>query len=119
MDNEPEKSDVLEALQKIKIAEKDAKKIVQDAQEITSVQIVQDAQEEAKQIREKAVEDARKNGQVRRATIIQKAKAEADQITLQAEQEMAVLRQRTENQLEEAVIKVAEKIRIFLTKGTL
>ena len=109
----------LEALQKIKEAEKEAKKSVQEAQETTSVQIIQDAQEEARQIKESALEEARKNGQVRRATIIQKAKAEAEEITHQTEQEKTALRQRTEGQIEEAIIKVAEKIRNFLTKGVL
>ncbi len=119
MDNEQEKSTALEALQKIKEAEEEAKELVQGAQETTSVQIIQDAQEEAKQIRERALEEARKNGQVRRAAIIQKAKAEAEEITHQAEQEQTALRQRTESKLEEAVIKVAEKIRNFLPKGVL
>ena len=119
MDNKQEKSNALEALQKIKEAEEEAKKIVQGAQETTSVQIIQDAQEEAKQIRENALEEARKNGQVKRATIIQKAKAEAEEITHQTEQEKAALRKRTEGQIEEAVIKVSERIRNFIAKGVL
>jgi len=119
MDNEQEKSNALEALQKIKEAEEEAKKTVQEAQETSSVQIIQDAQEEVKQIRESVLEEARKNGRVRRAAIIQKAKAEAEKITHQAEQEKTSLRQKTEGQLEEAVIKVAERIRNFLTKGVL
>lgn len=119
MEKQKDKSNASEALRKIKEAEEKANKIVREAQDITSVQIIQDALEEARQIREKAVEEARKNGQVKRAAIIQKAKAEADRITLQAEQEMSALRRRTENQLEEAATKVAAKIRIFLTKGNL
>ena len=119
MVNEQEKSKASVALQKIKDAEEEAKKIVHHAQETTSVQIIQSAQEEAKKIRENALEEARKNGQVRRATIIQKAKADAEENTLQTEQEKTALRQRTESQLDEAAIKVAEKIRNFLTKGVM
>lgn len=119
MSDEQEKSKALEALQKIKEAEEEAKKIVQEAQDTTSVQIIQDAQDQASQIKENALEEARKNGQVKRATIIQKAKAEAEEITLQAAQEKSALRKKTENQLEEAVTKVAEKIQDFFTKGVL
>ena len=119
MGDEQEKSNALEALQKIKEAEEEARRTIQEAKDTTSVQIIQDAQEEARQIKDSAVEEARKNGQVKRATIIQKAKAEAKEITSQAEQEMSVLRQSTEGQLEHAVEKVAEKIQDFLKKGGL
>jgi V/A-type H+-transporting ATPase subunit G/H len=119
MSDELEKSKALEALQKIKEAEEEARKIVREAQDTTSVQIIQDAQDQAQQIKENALEEARRSGQVKRATIIQKAKAEAEEITLQAEQEKSALRQKTESQLEDAVAKVAEKIQDFFTKGVL
>ena len=119
MGDEQDKSNALEALQKIKKAEEEAKKIIREAHETTSVQIFQDAQDEAEQIKEQALVEARENGQVKRAAIIQKAKAEAEEITNQAEQEKFALQQRTEDQLEDAALKAAEKIRGFLAKGGL
>jgi len=117
MDNEQKSSNALEALRKIKEAEEEARRMVQDAQDTQSVQIIQDAHEEAKQIRDKALEEARKNGQVRRAAVIQKAKAEAEGITRQAEQEKMALKKKTENQLEDAVGKVAVRIRGLISRG--
>jgi ATP synthase H subunit len=119
MSDEQEQSNALKALQKVKEAEEEARRIIREAQDTTSVQIIQDAQEEARKIMENALEEARRNGQVKRAAIVQKAKMEAEEITNKGGQEKSALRQKTESQFEAVVAKVAEKIKVFLKEGDL
>jgi vacuolar-type H+-ATPase subunit H len=71
--NEDEtKMGALDALDKIKKAEEEARELINEAKEHTSLQIIQDAQEEAQKIKKEIINGARNKVQSIREVLIKK-----------------------------------------------
>lgn len=103
-----------EALSKVKEAEAEAGRLVQDAREKESVQILQDAQDEAHKTREALLSEARKTAEEQKTAAVQNAEAEAMQIRQDSEVEIQSLRKAVEPLKAEAVAKTVEKIAALL-----
>jgi vacuolar-type H+-ATPase subunit H len=119
MGDEPKKNLALEALQKIKEAEIEARKIVQDAREKTSVKIIQDAYEDADQIKERVLNEARKQAQEKKRSIIQEAETEAKRTLEESQAEIDRLRERSTAARDETIARVAANIRNTIEGGLL
>lgn len=119
MSDGPKKNLALEALQKIKEAEIEAKKIVQDAHEKTSVKIIQDAYEDADQIKERVLDEARKQAQEKKRSIIQEAENEAKRIIEESQAEIDRLRKKSTDARTEVIARVAANIRDTIEGGHL
>ncbi len=113
------KSLALDALQKIKEAETEARKIVQEAREKTSVKIIQDAYKDADQIKERVLSEARKQAQDKKRSIIQEAENEVKRIIDESKAEIDRLRERSVDTRTEAITKVAANIRKAIEEGHL
>ena len=114
-----DKSDQVEpqdALNQIKGAEAEAKKIIQRAREKDSMRIIQEAQEEARKIIEEHLSGIRDKARNTRLTLIQQAEKEAEEIRKNAEKEATALRKKAEILIPEAVRKTANKISALLKK---
>jgi len=83
MSQERKESEALEALQKIKAAEEEARKIVNDAQQRASSKVIRDAYEEAKKIKENYLNQTRKKALERKNSLVSQAKSEAEKISFQ------------------------------------
>ena len=118
MSEEIEKDDAVAALKRVKEAEEEARRIIQDAREKASPKIVQDAYEEAKKIKESRLTKARIKADEKKNDIIQQAAEEAEKIRKKAEEDTASLRKGAEKVMSEAIKKVAEKIRHYLEGET-
>ena len=81
-----------DALAKIKEAEEKARNLLTEAREQMSIQIIQDAQEEAKKIKEQFIEEARNKARAIREDVIKSAEQEASQIREQTQKETKNLR---------------------------
>jgi vacuolar-type H+-ATPase subunit H len=119
MSDEPQKNLALDALQKIKDAEAEACRIVQEAREKTSAKIIQDAYKEADQIKERLLEEARKQAKEKKDSIIQDAEIEVEQIVEEARSEIDRLRKIPADTRARAIAKVAESIRNSIEGGNL
>jgi vacuolar-type H+-ATPase subunit H len=116
---DPKKNLALDALQKIKEAEAEARKIVEDAQDKTSVKIIQDAYEDANQIKERVLLEARKQAQEKKESIIQSAKIEVKEIEDEIQAGIDRLQKISSKRRNQAVAKVAESIRRVIEGGEL
>lgn len=103
-----------EAIQRVKQAETEARRIVQNAREQESVQILQQAREESSRVREKHLSQARERAAQQRSELIEEAEAEARKIRGEAEQEAGDLRKAAEPLIPGAVAKTADKIAALL-----
>jgi vacuolar-type H+-ATPase subunit H len=103
-----------EAIQRVKQAETEARRIVQNAREQESVQILQQAREESSRIREKHLSQARERAAQQRSALIEEAEAEARRIRADGEQEAGELRKAAESLIPGAVAKTADKITALL-----
>ncbi len=119
MIDEPKKNLALEALQKIKEAEIEARKIVQDAREKTSIKIIQDAYKDADQIKERVLNEARKQAQEKKRSIIQEAENEAKRTIEESQAEIDHLRERSTDARTETIARVAANIRNAIKGGHL
>jgi len=119
MSDEPKKNLALDALQKIKEAETEAKKIVQDAREKTSVKIIQDAYKDADQIKERLLDEARNQAQEKKRSIIQEAENEVRRILEETRVEIDLLREKAADARTEAVTRVADNISNAIKGGHL
>jgi len=119
MSDEPKKNLALEALQKIKKAEIEARKIVQDAREKTSVKIIQDAYKDADQIKEHVLNEARKQAQEKKRSIIQEAEKEANRTKEESQAEIDRLREGSKDARNEAIARAAANIRNAIEGGHL
>jgi vacuolar-type H+-ATPase subunit H len=119
MSDEQKKNLALEALQKIKEAEAEARKIVQDAREKTSVKIVQDAYKDAEQIKERVLMEARKEAQEKKKSIIQDAHNEVKDIEKEIKAEIDRLQSVSADTRTQAITKVAASIRCAIEGGDL
>ncbi|MGB3863160.1 MAG: hypothetical protein WA915_13855 [Candidatus Aminicenantaceae bacterium] len=119
MGDEPKKNLALEALQKIKEAEIEARKIVQDAREKTSVKIIQDAYKDADQIKERMLNEARKQAKEKKRSIIQEAETEAKRTLEESQAEIDRLRERSTAARDETIARVAANIRNTIEGGLL
>lgn len=113
------KSEAFIALQKIKEAEEKARKIIEDARENKASQIVQDAYEEGRKIKEDLLAKTREEAEKKKKVIIKKAATEAEKIRKKAEAEAEEMSQRIESLMPEAVAKIRVEIRRFLEGGSL
>jgi vacuolar-type H+-ATPase subunit H len=114
MSDEPKNNLALDALQKIKEAEAEARKIIQDAREKTSVKIIRDANKEAEQNKKRVLDEARKQVQKVKKAIIQDAEIEVKRINKETQKEIDDLRERSEETKTEAITKVAANIRNYI-----
>ena len=119
MSDEQKKNLALDALQKIKEAEDEARRIVQDAQEKTSVKIVQDAYKDADQIKERILEEARKQAQEKKESIIEDAQIEVKAIKEETLAEIDRLQKISANTKTQAITEVAASIRSAIEGGHL
>jgi vacuolar-type H+-ATPase subunit H len=119
MSDEQKKNLALDALQKIKEAEAEAGKIIQDAREKKSVKIIQDAYKEADDIKERLIAEARKQAQEKKKSIIQDAHIEVGKIKEETQAEIDRLRQISADTRTQAIVKVADRIRSAIQGGTL
>jgi vacuolar-type H+-ATPase subunit H len=117
MKTNEKKSDALDALARIREAEEKTKAIIRKAKEETSLKIIQDAQDEVKQIKEKAVIAAREKAKKIKETTLKRAEEEASRIREETKKSADTLRQKGKTMLPEAVDKVALKISKFLEGG--
>jgi len=111
-------SDAFTALHQIKEAERKARVLIEDARKNRASQIIRDAYEEARKIKEDYLSRARQESEKKKKAIIKKASSEADKIRQASEEEIRKLSQRVESLLAKAVDKVSEQIRRHL-KGRL
>ena len=117
MTEEAGKSEVHVALQKIKEAEDKARHLIRDAQERLAPRIIQEAQEEARKIRESCLARAKKDAEEKKDAIIGRASKEADRIREQAGEEASVLRQKARKAMPRVVEKFGAIIKKYLTEG--
>ncbi len=108
-----------DALKRIKEAEEKARNIVQEAREKTSVEIIQDAHQEAEKIKERHLNRARKKAEERKSAIIQEAAREAEEIREKAEQEIVSIKKQAEKAMSKAVSHISDRIKYFIDKGEL
>lgn len=113
------KSQTLEALEKIRQAEDQARKIVGDAREGTSLKIIQEAQDEARSIKEKTLKEARERAKRMREEMIEKAEGEAERIREQTLQKIQTLNLKGEASEADAVKTVSEEMKKHLKGGVL
>jgi vacuolar-type H+-ATPase subunit H len=114
MHQERGKGEALEALRRIREAEETARRIVRDAQEQTARKIIRDACEDAQQMREHHMKEARQRAHEIKSTMISEARQEAEKIRKEAAEEARVLSRKTEALMPRVVEKVAERIRAYV-----
>lgn len=119
MSDELKKNMALDALQKIKEAEVEARKIVQDARENTSAKIIQDASKDADQIKEHVIEEARKRAQEKKKSIIGEADSEVQRIREEIQAEIGRLKESSADVRTDVIAKVAANIRKAIEGGKL
>jgi vacuolar-type H+-ATPase subunit H len=119
MSDEPKNNLALDALQKIKEAEAEAQKIIQEAREKTSVKIIQDAHKDADEIKERMLGEARDQARKRKISIIQDAQVEVGKIAEETQAEIDRIRDMTANTKSRAIEKVAANIRSAIEGGHL
>lgn len=119
MNGELKKNEALQALQKIKEAEAEARKIIHDAHENTSLKIIQDARKEAIQIEERVLDNARKEALRKKEAIVQDAQSEVRRINQETQEEIARLQEKSAAVKEEVIAKVAARIRETIEGGLL
>ena len=119
MNDEPKNNMALDALQKIKEAETEARKIVQEAREMTSAKIITDARMDAKEIKERMLKEARDQAQEKKKSIIQNAQVEVQKIADVTQAEIDRLRKIPANVRSRAIEKVAANIHSAIEGGHL
>jgi vacuolar-type H+-ATPase subunit H len=119
MSEELKKNTALDALQKIKEAEIEARTIVQDARDKTSVKIIQDANKDAAEIKERVIDEARRQTQEKKKAIIKEAENEVKKIKKETSTEIDRLRKRAAEARTEVITKVAANIRNAIEGGDL
>jgi len=119
MSDEQRKNLALDALQKIKEAETEARKIVQDARDKTSVKIIQDADKDADQIKERVLNEARKQAHEKKRSITQQADNEVKRIKEKTKAEIDSVREKSAEAKTEVITKVAANIRNAIKGGHL
>ncbi len=112
--NQSRYSSPQEALSKVKEAEAKAGLLVQNARDTESVQILQDAQEDAHKVREALLSEARRSAEQQKTTAVKNAEAEALRIRQETEAELQSLRKAVEPLIPGAVTKTKEKIVLLL-----
>jgi vacuolar-type H+-ATPase subunit H len=118
MDKETHDKEAFRALQRIKEAEEKAQRILQEAREKISSQILQDAYGEAVIIREKYMKEAREEAEKRKKELIEKAQKEMERIKKKAEEDAFLLSQRAEALITKAVERIRERLREYLKTET-
>ena len=103
-----------DAIQRVKQAETEARRIVQNARNQESVQILQQAQEESSLTREEHLSRARERAAQQKSALIAEAQAEAGKIQADAEQEAGALRKAALPLIPGAVAKTMDKIAALL-----
>ncbi len=103
-----------EAIKRVQQAEAEGRRIVQNAREQESVQILQKAQESAQKAREELLAQAREQARQHRKSLIEQAEAEASKTHSESEKEAGALRKAAKPVVPEAVSKTAAKIAAIL-----
>ncbi len=114
MNGEPKKSAALEALEKIKEAEEQARAIVLEAREKLSAEITKEASEEAERTKKRDLARAKEEAEAHKKAILEKATDEAEKIRAETEKETAELRRRASALMAEAIKKTSLKVEEFL-----
>jgi vacuolar-type H+-ATPase subunit H len=118
MSGEPPKSAALEALTKVKEAEKEARRIIEEARGNTSLRIIQEASRAADKIEQDLLARAKDVAAEREKSILAEAEKEAADILNEAETEVSLLRQRAASSLGDAVAKISREVKKYLAGGT-
>jgi vacuolar-type H+-ATPase subunit H len=117
MNGAPKKSAALQALEKVKDAEARARRIVREAQEKISAQIIKDASEESERIKQDHLVRVKEAAEAKKKAVLAAALKEAEKIGIRAETEAAALRQKAAASKAEAVKKVTRRIKELLEGG--
>jgi len=117
MKQDEAKNEALDALKKIKKAERNARTLLKKAKEETSLKIIQDARDDAKKIKEQFIKDARNKAKTIREEVTKKAERDASKIREETRKKIENLRKNSEGILPEAVDKVSKEIKSFLKRG--
>ncbi len=113
--DESYKETPLVALNKIKATEEEARGIINEAREVESLRIIQNAQADAKKIKDNLLEETKRLASVRKIEIIKQAEEDAKKIRKKSQDEIMRFRQQTQVLMAEAVEKTAEKIQKLLS----
>ena len=103
-----------DAIQRVQQAEAEGRRIVQNAREQESAQILQQAEESAQKTRDELLAQAREQARQQRSSLIAQAEEEAGKIHAESERVAGSLRVAAESLISEAVAKTAEKIAALL-----
>jgi vacuolar-type H+-ATPase subunit H len=113
MSQERRESEALEALQRIKEAEEEARRIIKDAQERAASNVIQDAYEEAKKIKESHLNQTKKRTLEKKNLLISEARREAEKIKKETAEEAQAISRKAEALIPRVVEEFAKKIRNF------
>jgi vacuolar-type H+-ATPase subunit H len=103
-----------EAIRRVQQAEAECRRIVQNAREQESSQILQQAEEAAQKARAELLARAREQAQQQRSSLIKQAEEEAEEIRAETEREAGSLREAAGSLIPEAVSKAADRIAVLL-----
>jgi V/A-type H+-transporting ATPase subunit G/H len=118
MSGEPPKSAALEALTKVKKAEEEASRIIEEARDKTSVRIIKEATQAGEKIGQDLLARAKETAAAREKSILAEAEKEAVGIRAEGEAEISLLRQKAASSMSEAVEKISRKVKKYLAGGT-
>jgi vacuolar-type H+-ATPase subunit H len=114
MSQEQKRSEALEALQRIKEAEEEARRIIEEAQQRAASNVIRDAYEEAKKIKENHLNQTRKRALEKKNSLISEAEREAEKIKKETAEEAQAISRKAEAFIPRVVEEFARKIRNFL-----
>jgi vacuolar-type H+-ATPase subunit H len=114
MSQEKRESEALEALQRIKEAEEEARRIIKDAQQRAASNVIRDAYEEAKKIKENYLSQTRKGALEKKNSLIGEAEREAEKIRKETAEEAHAISRKAEALVPSVVEEFAKKIKNFL-----
>jgi vacuolar-type H+-ATPase subunit H len=114
MKNEKIEEGAVQALMKIREAEKRAREIVLEARNKAATEIIQKAYAEAKKDKDKFLKESKKKSLNKKNLIVGKAAEEAEEIRKKVEIEVKKHLERAEKALPEAVEKTSKKLKIII-----
>jgi vacuolar-type H+-ATPase subunit H len=111
------KSAAVEALTKVKTVEEEARRIIEEARDKTSVRIINEATQAGEKIGQDLFAQAKETAASREKSILAEAEKEAGGIRAEAEAEISLLRQKAASSMNEAVEKISRKVTRYLAGG--
>lgn len=117
MSGEPPKSAAVEALTKVKKAEEEARRIIEEARDKTSVRIIKEVTQAGEKIGQDFLAQAKETAATREKSILAEAEKEAAGIRAEAEAEISLLRQKAASSMNDAIEKISRKVTKYLAGG--